>query len=137
MFFIYSDPLNLKTVRICKLSAQLNEMTESLRGDRNHMARLHRDQSRSGQTAREDIQDKPSQATTTEPSGTTSDAIMLPSRKAAIRRARDVVQRTPKMRQERIEQLSQALQIGELILDSQILADKLIGTQFNDLQSAA
>lgn len=101
------------------------------------MARLHRDQSRSGQTAREDIQDKPSQATTTEPSGTTSDAIMLPSRKAAIRRARDVVQRTPKMRQERIEQLSQALQIGELILDSQILADKLIGTQFNDLQSAA
>ncbi|WP_089721319.1 flagellar biosynthesis anti-sigma factor FlgM [Candidatus Entotheonella palauensis] len=62
---------------------------------------------------------------------------MLPSRKAAIRRARDVVQRTPEMRQERIEQLSQALKIGELILDSQLLADKLIGTQLNDLQSAA
>ncbi|ETW99311.1 flagellar biosynthesis anti-sigma factor FlgM [Candidatus Entotheonella palauensis] len=101
------------------------------------MARLHRDQSHLGQTAEEDIEVKPSQATAIVSSGTTSDAIMLPSRKAAIRRARDVVQRTPEMRQERIEQLSQALKIGELILDSQLLADKLIGTQLNDLQSAA
>ncbi|ETX02697.1 MAG: hypothetical protein ETSY1_02635 [Candidatus Entotheonella factor] len=101
------------------------------------MARLHRDQIRPGQTAGEDIEVKPSQTTAAETSGTTADAIMLPSRKAAIRRARDVVQRTPEMRQERIEQLSQALKIGELILDSQLLADKLIGTQLNDLQSAA
>ncbi len=101
------------------------------------MARLHRHQSRPGQTAREDIEVQPSQATTAEPSGTTSDAIMLPSRKAAMRRARDVVQKTPEMRQERIDQLSQALKIGELILDSEVLAEKLIGTQLNDVQSAA
>ncbi len=101
------------------------------------MARLPRNPSRPGQMAREDIEVQPSQTTHAEPSGTTLDAIMLPSRKAAIRRARDVVQKTPEMRQERIEQLSQALKIGELILDSEILADKLIGTQLNDLQSAA
>ncbi len=101
------------------------------------MARLHRNQSRPGQTVREDIKTKPSQATAAEPSGTTADAIMLPSRKAAMRRARDVAQEAPEMRQELVDRLSQALQVGELILDSHILADKLIGTQLNDLQSAA
>lgn len=101
------------------------------------MARLPRNQSRPEPAAREDIDVQPSQTTTAELSGTTSDTIMLPSRRAAIRRARDVVQKTPEMRQERIEALSQALKIGELILDSEILADKLIGTQLNDLQSAA
>ncbi len=99
------------------------------------MARINRNQSRPGQTVREDI--TASQATVAENSGTTTDAIMLPSRKAAIRRARDIVQETPEMRQERIDRLSQALQVGELTLDSHLLADKLIGTQLNDLQSAA
>jgi anti-sigma28 factor (negative regulator of flagellin synthesis) len=80
---------------------------------------------------------QPSQATTAEPFDTTSDAILLPSRKAAMRCARDVLEKTPEMRQERIDQLSQALKIGEIILDSEILADKLIGTQLYDLQSAA
>lgn len=101
------------------------------------MARLNRNQSRPGQMVRDDSNVKPSQATATEPSGTTADAIMLPSRNAAIRRALEVVQKAPEMREERIEQLSQALQREELILDSHILADRLIGTQLNDLQSAA
>ena len=101
------------------------------------MAHLHHNQSRPGRTDGDDIEVKPSQATTAEPSGATTDAIMLPSRKAAIRRAREVVQKASVMRQGRIDELSQALKIGELILDSQLLADKLIGTQLNDLQSAA
>ena len=101
------------------------------------MTHLHRQPSHPGQTAGEDIEVKLGQPTVAGPSGTTADAIMLPSRKAAMRRARDVVQRTSEMRQERIEHLSQALQTGTLVLDSQLLADKLIGTQLNDLQSAA
>lgn len=94
------------------------------------MARLYRNQSRPGQTAGEDIDVQPGQTTT-------ADAIMLPSRKAAIRRAQEVVQRTSEMRPERVDRLSQALKIGALILDSQILADRLIGIQLHDLQSAA
>jgi len=101
------------------------------------MARLHCNQSRPGQMARADIDVQPSQATTAEPFDTTSDTLMLPSRKAAMRRAQDVLQKTPEMRQERIDQLSQALKRGKIILDSEILADKLIGTQLYDLQSAA
>lgn len=103
------------------------------------MARLYRNQNRPEQTARDDNNNnmKSSQTTIAEPSSTTAKAMMLPSRKAAIRRARDVVQRAPEMRQKRIDQLSQALHIGALILNSHILADKLIGTQFNDLPSAA
>jgi len=101
------------------------------------MAHVQHNQSRLGQATGEDSEVKPSQATTAEPSGTTADAIMLPSRKAAIRRAREVVQKTAEMRQERIDELSQVLKIGELILDSQLLADKLIGTQLHDVQSAA
>jgi anti-sigma28 factor (negative regulator of flagellin synthesis) len=101
------------------------------------MAHAHHNQSRPGQATGEDIEVKSSQATTAELSGTTADAILLPSRKAALRRAREVVQKTSEMRQERIYELSQALKIGELIIDSQLLADKLIGTQLHDLQSAA
>ena len=101
------------------------------------MAHVHHNQRRPGQATGEDSEVKPSQAMPAEPSGTTADAIMLPSRKAAIRRAREVVQKTAEMRQERIDELSQVLKIGKLILDSQLLADKLIGTQLHDLQSAA
>ncbi len=101
------------------------------------MARLHRNQNRPGQMVGEDVKTNTRQAITAEPAGTTADAIMLPSRKAAMRRARDVVQEAPETRQELVNRLSQALKVGELILDSQILADKLVGTQLNDLQSAA
>jgi anti-sigma28 factor (negative regulator of flagellin synthesis) len=120
-----------------KLDAQLNQTTEGLRGDRYPMTHLHHDQSRPEQTDGEDIEIKPIPATTAEVPGTTADAIMLPSRKAAMRRAREVVQKTSEMRQERIDELSQALKVGELILDSQLLADRLVGTQLHDLQSAA
>jgi len=61
----------------------------------------------------------------------------LPSRHAAIQRAQNVVQESVEMRQERIHQLAQAFKAGSLVLDSNILADKLIGTQFNDLRPAA
>jgi anti-sigma28 factor (negative regulator of flagellin synthesis) len=80
---------------------------------------------------------KPDETVAAESASATADAIMLPSRKAAIRRAREVVQKTSEMRKDRIEQLSQALSAGKLILDSQLLADKLIGTQLKELQSAA
>jgi anti-sigma28 factor (negative regulator of flagellin synthesis) len=120
-----------------KLDAQLNQTTESLRGDRYPMTHLHHDQSHPKQTDGEDIEIKPTPATTAEVPGTAADAIMLPSRKAAMRRAREVVQKTSEIRQERIDELSQALKVGELILDSQLLADRLVGTQLHDLQSAA
>jgi anti-sigma28 factor (negative regulator of flagellin synthesis) len=124
-------------MRICKLDVQLHETTKRLRGERDKMTRLHRHPSSPGEMARADLIVQPRQATTDEPSGATSDAIILPSRQAAIRRARDVVQKTPEMRQERIHQLSQAVKIGRLMLDSELLADNLIGTQLHDLQSAA
>jgi len=93
------------------------------------MARIDGNSTFPERAAGEDVEVQPRQ--------TTTDAIMLPSRHAAIQRAQDVARRALEMRQERIEQLSQALQTGALILDSEILADRLIGTQFSDLRPAA
>ena len=93
------------------------------------MARIDGNPTFPERAAGEDVEVQPRQ--------TTTDAIRLPSRHSAIQRAQDVARRALEMRQERIEQLSQALQTGALILDSEVLADKLIGTQFSDLRPAA
>ena len=108
-----------------------------MRGDSNKMSRIDGNPTFPGRTAGEDVEVQPRHTTNAGPASATADAIMLPSRHAAIQRAQDVAQRALEMRQERIEQLSQALQAGELVLDSEILADKLIGTQFSDLRPAA
>ena len=101
------------------------------------MVRIDGNLTFSGRTAGEDVEVQPSQTTDAKPDSVAADAIVLPSRHAAIERAQDAAQRALEMRQERIEQLSQALQAGALILDSEILADKLLGTQFSDLRPAA
>ena len=65
------------------------------------------------------------------------EAIILPSRELVIQRMNEVIQETPELRRELVAQLRQALAVGSLVLDSQTLADKLIGLQLNDMRSAA
>ena len=65
------------------------------------------------------------------------EAIVLPSRASAIKRAHEVVRDTPELRHELVTQLHQSLHVDNLMMDSQALADKLIGVQLRELRSAA
>lgn len=68
---------------------------------------------------------------------TGQETIALPSRASAILQAQEVMRETPELRHELVTRLQKALQIGTLVLDSHLLAEKLIGLQFNDLRPAA
>lgn len=69
--------------------------------------------------------------------GGTKEAIVLPSRMSAIERAHQVIRDTPDMRHELVAQVSESLNLDALMLDSQALAEKLIGVQLPDLRPAA
>lgn len=65
------------------------------------------------------------------------EALVLPSRASAIEQAHRVIRDTPELRHELVVQLHQSLHVDNLMLDSQALAEKLIGVQLHDLRSAA
>ncbi|MDH3603336.1 MAG: flagellar biosynthesis anti-sigma factor FlgM [Candidatus Tectomicrobia bacterium] len=68
---------------------------------------------------------------------TGQETIALPSKASAIQQAREVVGETPELRYELVIRLQNALQVGTLMLDSHLLAEKLIGIQFSDVRPAA
>ena len=65
------------------------------------------------------------------------ETIALPSKASAIQQAHEIVRDTPELRHELVNRLQSALQVGTLMLDSHLLAEKLIGVQFSDLRPAA
>jgi flagellar biosynthesis anti-sigma factor FlgM len=68
---------------------------------------------------------------------TSKDAIVLPSRAAAIQQAQKVVREAPEMRKELIVQMKQALELGTLTLDSRLVAEKLLGIEIDGVCYAA
>jgi flagellar biosynthesis anti-sigma factor FlgM len=56
----------------------------------------------------------------------TSDKVELSSRSRDIQRAREVAQGAPEIRADKVEAARHALQSGDLILNGQDLADKLL-----------
>jgi anti-sigma28 factor (negative regulator of flagellin synthesis) len=65
------------------------------------------------------------------------ETLALPSRASAIQQAQEAVRETPELRHELVTRLQNSLQAGTLVLDSHLLAEKLIGLQFSDLRPAA
>jgi anti-sigma28 factor (negative regulator of flagellin synthesis) len=108
-----------------------------MRGDRYDMAcnRSHQDPHRIDGAAPQEHGPEPSHLDSETPVG--QETITLPSRAAATLQAQKVVQETPELRHELVIRLQNALQVGTLVLDSHLLAEKLIGLQISDLRPAA
>jgi anti-sigma28 factor (negative regulator of flagellin synthesis) len=68
---------------------------------------------------------------------TGQETITLPSKASAIQQAHKAVRETPELRYELVTRLQTALQVGTVVLDSHLLAEKLIGIQFSDVRPAA
>lgn len=65
------------------------------------------------------------------------EAIVLPSRAAAIEQAQKIAREAPEMRKELIVQIKHALELGTLTLDSRLVAEKLLGIEIDDVCYAA
>lgn len=109
-----------------------------MRGDRYDMARnrSHQDPHRIDGAAPQANGPEPLHLDS-ETSTAGQETIALPSRASTILQAQEVVRETPELRHELVTRLQKALQIGTLVLDSHLLAEKLIGLQFRDLRPAA
>ena len=109
-----------------------------MRGDRYDMARnrSHQDPHRIDGTAPQEHGLDPLNLGSETPA-TGKETIALPSRASAIQQAHEVVRDAPELRHELVVRLQNALQVDALVLDSHLLAEKLIGIQLSDLRSAA
>jgi anti-sigma28 factor (negative regulator of flagellin synthesis) len=109
-----------------------------MRGDRYDMARnrSHQDPHRIDGAAPQANGPEPLHLDSATPAAS-QETIALPSRASAVLQAQEVVQETPELRHELVTRLQKALQVGILVLDSHLLAEKLIGLQFDNLRPAA
>jgi anti-sigma28 factor (negative regulator of flagellin synthesis) len=109
-----------------------------MRGDRYDMAcnRSHQDPHRIDGAALQEHGPEPLHLDS-ETAAAGQETIALPSRASAVLRAQEVMRETPELRHELVIRLQNALQVGTLVLDSHLLAEKLIGLQFSDLRPAA
>lgn len=109
-----------------------------MRGDRYDMAcnRSHQDPHRIDGAAPPEHGPEPLHLDS-ETAAAGQETIALPSRASAILQAQEVMRETPELRHELVIRLQKALQVGTLVLDSHLLAEKLIGLQFSDLRPAA
>jgi hypothetical protein len=109
-----------------------------MRGDRYDMARnrSHQDPHRIDGAAPQENGPEPLYLDSETPAAG-QETITLPSRASAVLQAQEVMRETPELRHELVTQLQKALQVGTLVLDSHLLAEKLIGLQFSDLRPAA
>lgn len=109
-----------------------------MRGDRYDMAcnRSHQDPHRIDGAAPQEHGPEPLHLDS-ETAAAGQETIALPSRASAVLQAQEVMRETPELRHELVIRLQNALQVGTLVLDSHLLAEKLIGLQFSDLRPAA
>ena len=109
-----------------------------MRGDRYDMARnrSHQDPHRIDGAVQQENGPGPLHLDAENPAKS-QETIALPSKASAIQQAQEVVRETPELRHELVTRLQKALQVGALVLDSHLLAEKLIGIQFSDVRPAA
>jgi len=109
-----------------------------MRGDRYDMARnrSHQAPHRIDGAAPQENSPEPLHLDSATPAAG-QETIALPSRASATLQAQEVMRETPELRHELVIRLQKAFQVGTLMLDSHLLAEKLIGLQLSDLRPAA